>query len=331
MAPSLQLEAAWKDDLPDKFGAMNTKELRQSLRRGSFVYPFLAIQFFAVGAMAMEFRGGQSQTLDPDWVGLLNIALLWKSGPFWMVVGLVCTVILPMGGILRMVEELEDGNHELLLLTRLDRWRVVLGKFAGLWGMSVLTFVSLMPYMLVRYLVGGIEWWYELACAGTVLGVAALVCAGVIGASGFGGMGMKTMVLLLYLGSATGGGGVAILSTLFGPGGAGWLYHLNAVVVLVAYTVVGLALARSKMRLALHAYEVRPSRMLVALLVFSPCFIGMVTAFTLGKLGLIAVLIMGWVAWYCDQTPKAPRWVPAPPPNVPPSGGSGGDPGAGAS
>ena len=36
------------NDLPDRFGAMFVKELRQNMRRASFVYPFLGIQVLAI-------------------------------------------------------------------------------------------------------------------------------------------------------------------------------------------------------------------------------------------------------------------------------------------
>lgn len=130
---------------------MTAKELRQSLRRGSFVYPFLAIQLFAVVAMAAEFQLGHAAE-SSQYTGVLNLSLLWTSGPFWMVVSAICLLVMPLGGLVLMGQELEEGNHELLLLTKLDRWKVVIGKFITLWGLCALTFVSLLPYVVVRYL-----------------------------------------------------------------------------------------------------------------------------------------------------------------------------------
>ena len=40
-------------DLPERLGPMTVKELRQGLRRGMFVYPFLGIHLLAVVAMAV--------------------------------------------------------------------------------------------------------------------------------------------------------------------------------------------------------------------------------------------------------------------------------------
>ncbi len=152
------LGAVWKNDLPERLDPMTAKELRQNLRRGSFVYPFLAIHALAVAAMVAEFRLGHGAA-GSKFSGVFNFHLLWTAGPFWQVVSAICLGIMPLGGVVLMGQEIEEGNHELLLLTKLRRWRIVLGKFFTLWGLCVLTFVSLLPYVVVRYLVGGIEWW----------------------------------------------------------------------------------------------------------------------------------------------------------------------------
>lgn len=295
---------------------MTAKELRQGLRRSSFVYPFLLIHLLAVASVAAEFEMGSSHS-GSDYVGVLNFWLLVSSGPFWMVAGAVCLLVLPLGGLLLMGQELEDGNHELLLLTRLNRWRVVMGKFITLWGLCVLTFLSLLPYLVVRYLVGGIEWWHEAACAGTVLGGAAIVSAAMIGASAFAGVAARIGVSLLFFGSMFLGAGAA----LAGAGaatGMGVVYHFTALAAVVCYVTFGLALARSRLRLALLAYEVKPSGMMIGILFFSPFVIGMVTAVTVGFAGMIGLVGMAVVAWKLDLTPRAGKSVPAPASTVPP-------------
>jgi ABC-type transport system involved in multi-copper enzyme maturation permease subunit len=314
------MDALWKNDLPERFDPMTVKELRQSLRRGSFVYPFLAIHGFAVVAMAAEFQSSPG-SVDLRFAGMLNPYLLVASGPFWALVTVICLFVMPFGGIALMRQELEEGNHELLLLTKLNRWKVVRGKFLTLWGMSALTFVSLLPYVVVRYLVGGIEWWHEAACATTVLGGSALMCAGVIGASAFRGLGARIAILALYLTSAAIGCAVPLVASAMVSGGCGKLYHLHAVAAVVSYSVIGLALARSRLRLVVHAFEVKPSGMLVGLLIFAPFVIAMATAFTLGHGGFAGLLAMALVAWRSDVTPRAPKWVPVPIPNLPAGSG----------
>lgn len=300
---------------------MTVKELRQSLRRGSFVYPFLAIQLFAVVAMAVEFQTGHA-TESTDYAGVLNVWLLGTSGPFWMVVGAICMVVMPMGGLFLMGQELEEGNHELLLLTKLDRWKVVVGKFATLWGLCALTFISLLPYVVVRYLVGGIEWWHEAACAGTVLGGSAMVSAGAIGASAFRHTGARIAVLVLFIGSVLAGCLITLLGAGMRTGGCGWLYHFTALAAIICYCVIGLALARSRLRLSLMAYEANPSGLLVGTLIFSPFVIGFITAISAGWAGFVALAGIAAMATRMDVTPSAGSLRVPPlslPPALPPS------------
>ncbi len=311
------VETVWKNDLPERFDPMTAKELRQSLRRGSFVYPFLTIQLLAVIAMSAEFKTGHASE-SMEYTGMLNVELLTGSGPFWMIVSAICLLIMPLGGTILMGQEIEEGNHELLLLTKLDRWKIVFGKFFTLWGLIALTFISLLPYVVVRYMVGGIEWWHEAACAGTILGGSAMVSAGAIGASAFKRIGVRIAVLALFLFSMAAG----CAAPLVGAGaqsGCGWLYHFTALCAVVAFSLTGLALARSRLRLSILAYEVNPSGMILGLLVFAPFIIGFVSAVTIGWAGALGLIGLAIIAVRMDVTPKAPKWMPPPPPNLPPA------------
>ena len=306
-----------KNDLPDRFGAMLVKELRQNMRRGSFVYPFLGIHLFAIIALLMEFQGEAGYSYE-KYTGMLNVALLAESGPFWIVVSIICAIVMPLGGLILMGQELDEGNHELLLLTKLSRWKVVRGKFFTLWGLSVLTFISLLPYVIVRYNVGAIEVIREVACSLSVIGISSMMCAGAIGASAFRGLMARIGVMFLFIGSMCAGCGIPLAASAGMTKGAGLFFHLNAVAATVCYTTLGLSLARSRLRLVIHAYEVKPSYMVVGLLVFTPFVVGMATAMTGFYAGFVGLIGMTLVAIYADATPKAPAWVKPPSANMPP-------------
>lgn len=283
---------------------MAAKELLQNMRRGSFVLPFLGIQFFALVAMVAEFRSGRAVE-SSEYVGVLNPWLLVSSGPFWMVVAVVCTLLMPMGGLALMGQELDDGNHELLALTKLGRWKIVVGKLVALWGLSLVTFISLLPYVVVRYLVGGIEWWHEAACAGTVLGLSAMIGAGAIGASAFRGIGSRVLVMMLYLFSMVAGSAGPLIGSAMVTDGCGIFYHFTALSAVVCYTVCGLALACSRLRVSLMAYEVKPATMIVGLLLFAPFVLGMITTMTLGFGGVAGLLGMAVIASRMHVSPRA--------------------------
>lgn len=308
------VESLWKHDLPDRLDPVSTKELRQSLRRGSFVYPFLGIQVVCILSMIYDFQSGHVG--DADQSGMMNFMLLFDSGAFWSVVAVFCMLIMPLGGLIMMGQELDEGNHELLQLTKVNRWRVVSGKFCALWGLCVLTFISLMPYMVVRYLLGGVEWWREAACAGTVLTVGAMICSASIAASSFKSIIARICILAAYVGSATLSCLVALGLIVASGKETGVIYHITAIVGAVSYTLAGLAIARSRMRLAVLAYEMNPSSAMIGMLVVTPLIIGLVSIFTLGWGNVLGFIWLIAGSLGLDLTPKLKKGR-VPPSNVP--------------
>ena len=311
-------------ELPERFGPMTIKELRQSLRRTSFVYPFLCIQIFAVLAISVEFSTGDYQQ------GGKAAMLYWSPsdiGPFWWVAMSVCGVLMPMAGFFLMPQETEEGNHELLQLTTLSRWHIVRGKFLMLWGLSVLTFASLLPYVVIRYFIGGIEWGQELANSATVLSAAAVFSAASLAASGFRHPAAKLGIFVMFLVSAIGGGGAGIIGGVIAM--ESWdtnsfrvlgiiYYHFCAICSVACYAILGMLLARSRLRLATMNFELKPSSVLVIIVGLAPFIVGMAAAFTCGFGSPVGVILLTFLAWNSDVTPKAPKWLPPPPANTPP-------------
>ncbi|BDS05508.1 hypothetical protein NT6N_05480 [Oceaniferula spumae] len=306
-----------KDDLPERFGAMTVKELRQGLRRGMFMVPFIVIQLLAVLAMLAEFNMGDVEGYS-KMTGVFNPALFFNSGPFWMVAGIICIIVMPLGGLALMGQELEEGNHELLLMTPLTRWRVVRGKFLAMWGLCLVTFVSLLPYMIVRYFIGGIDAWRNIVMSLTVIFASAVICAGAIGASSFKTILGRIIVMLMFLFSLGIAGVAPLMWSASKYNSCGVLYHINALAYGLCYTLFGLALARSRIRLVVHNYEVKPSWMVIGLLIFTPLVVAMATAMTVGYGGFVGLIGMTLVAWFADVTPTAAKWVQPPQPNIPP-------------
>ena len=298
---------------------MTVKELRQGLRRGMFVYPFIGIHLLAVVAMVAEFQMQEVEKFT-EYAGVLNLLLFlpgeFSSGPFWAVTGAVCLLFMPLGGLVLMGQELEEGNHELLLMTPLSRWQVVYGKFLALWGLCLLTFSSLLPYLIVRYFIGGIDVGRNIVMALTVVIFSAMMAAGAIGASSYRGITARIVILLLFMGSMLFSLLVVVGSSAFHDE-AGIIFHLNALTVAFCYITFGLSLARSRIRLVVHQYEIKPSWMMIGLLIFTPLVALMAAAMTLFHAGGVALIGMGLVGWFSDRSPKAPKWVQAPVPNIP--------------
>jgi len=307
-------------DLPEKLGPMTVKELRQGLRRGMFIYPFIGIHLLAVVAMAAEFKMPEVEKFT-EFAGVLNLMLFLPgemfSGVFWAVTGAVCLFFMPLGGLALMGQELEEGNHELLLMTPLSRWKVVRGKFLALWGLCLLTFSSLLPYLIARYLIGGLDVWRNIAMALTVVLFSGMMAAGAIGSSSFTRIPARIGILILFMGSMLFSLGTVAMGVGAATKHAGVIFHLNTLSVAFCYIVFGLALARSRIRLVVHHYEVKPSWMIIGLLFFTPFVALMASFMTLFHAGGVGLIGMGLVGWFADRSPRAPKWVQAPVANIP--------------
>ena len=169
----------------------------------------------------------------------------------------------------------------------------------------------------MRYFIGGIDVGRNINLALTVILGSGIIAAGAIGASSFRGMIARIAALGLFIGSLALSLMASVMSAGMRTDGAGIFFHLNAYGVFFCYTVLGLAMARSRIRLVVHHYEVKPSWMIIGLLFFTPFVVGMSAAVTTGYAGFVGSIGMGIVAWFADMTPKAPAWVDAPAPNVP--------------
>ena len=206
-----------------------------------------------------------------------------------------------------------------------------------MWGLCLLTFSSLVPYVIVRYFIGGVDVLRNLSMAATVVLFSATVAAGAIGASSFSGIAGRIGILLLFAGSLLVSMGTVLgvaAGIIYGNRyGVFWeaaIWNLNALAVVFCYTVFGLALARSRLRLVVQHYEVKPSWMVMALLIFTPFVVMMAALITLGHAGGIGLVGMGLVGGLADVSPKAPRGVAVPAVNVPPLPGGGTEEASGA-
>jgi hypothetical protein len=99
---------------------------------------------------------------------------------------------------------------------------------------------------------------------------------------------------------------------------ANTFYHACVLIVVVSYVILGLLVARSRLRLAVMNFEIKPSSLLVIIIGLAPFIVGMCAAFTCGFGSILGTVLLTFLAWNSDRTPKAPKWMVAPKPNIPP-------------
>lgn len=146
-------------DFPTWLPPMLVKELRQGLRTRGFVGSMVGFQAVMVIAFVWAFAVdifGESQAQ-----GTVN-------GFFWGVLGVLLMVITPLRAMAGLRQEIEAKTLDLLMLTDLTAWRIVLGKWTSLMAQGALLVLALLPYGLVRYFFGAVDLLQDL------LGIAAM-------------------------------------------------------------------------------------------------------------------------------------------------------------
>lgn len=293
-------------DFGDRWPAMVVKELRQGLRARGFVIPFLVLHALVLGAVAVEYLLTRTGAAASGWQWMAA----GQPGLFWVAVYGVVAGVMP----LRLMESLRgesDGrNAELLLLGGLTRWQIVRGKWLVQAVLSLLSLVSLLPYMLVRYFFGGVELVPNLFSFFSVTAAALGMSGCVVGASGYVSLGMRFFVIAVVgllllittgftegmIAHAKGTARLADLGMFAYAYGYAMLFH-------ALYAVIGLQMGRAHLKLFLTPYEISPTKGMLAMLLTAPFMLlaGAIATCIWGSILVLLLLIYAVSAF--DKTP----------------------------
>ncbi len=143
----------------DRFHPIVVKEVRQGLKARSFAVSLLALQTLMVIAMvAYLLAAGDGNYQNLQFVDIT----------FWFLIGVVLMLILPLRALRGIRDEKKALTLELLALTRLSSWDIVLGKWLALVLQLVLLLVSLLPFIVLRYFFGRIDIAVNLVSLGLI-------------------------------------------------------------------------------------------------------------------------------------------------------------------
>ncbi len=139
-------------DFPDRLSPMVVKELRQGLRTKAFASTLLMMHALLI--IATLITGSAQNADDTRWLfdGLSTLVLCF---------------IMPFRVANALAEEVKLNTLDMLLLTRLSCSRIVFGKWANVALQSLLITLSLMPYVVARYMFGGLELTTEFLLLGS--------------------------------------------------------------------------------------------------------------------------------------------------------------------
>lgn len=186
-------------DFPDRLSPMVVKELRQGLRTRAFISTLLMMHTLLI--IATLITGSAQNTDDTRWIfdGLSTIVLCF---------------VMPFRAANALSEEVKLNTLDMLFLTRLSCSRIVFGKWASVALQSLLITLSLMPYIVARYMFGGLELTTELLLLGARWLGGCVICANLVALST-----IRQAWLRMIL--------IAIPLVTFGFGMFGWIFAMS--------------------------------------------------------------------------------------------------------
>jgi len=157
------------NDFADWLSPIVVKELRQGLRARAFLAIFLISQFFMIVCVLVSLGDGPS-----------------KEGSFWLfrvLLGIAVLLAMPLRGLGALFGEIRGNTLELMLLTQLSAWRIVAGKWLALVLQTLLLICAVLPYVVLRYFLGGVSLIDDLSVLGWMVAGSILLTALSVGLS----------------------------------------------------------------------------------------------------------------------------------------------------
>jgi hypothetical protein len=210
LPPPLPIGAAAivRRDFPGWLSPMLVKELRQGLRTRGFVAALIIFQSImlvlmlgALGAQSSVAINGRPMT------GM-------TTGFFWTLMLVQLIVVTPARALGGLQLEVESRTLDLLMLTRLNAWRVVLGKWISLLVQATLLLVAMLPYLVVRYFTDNADVLADFGRCLAMLGLCGVLTAAGLWASGIAKILRVVIVILLVFGAQA--LGVSFTARMFG-------------------------------------------------------------------------------------------------------------------
>jgi hypothetical protein len=160
-------------DFPDFLSPMLVKELRQGLNTPFFIAIFIIVQallLLIILSKILKSGAHDSHSFSP--IIFLTFAVF------------VCG-IQPLRALYSISAETSEKKMELVIITKLTPWKLVSGKWCSYMSQSLLITISLLPYLILSYLLGGMKvahecFMYSSFFVGSGLGVAlAILCSNI--------------------------------------------------------------------------------------------------------------------------------------------------------
>ena len=152
-------------DFSDWLSPMLVKELRQGMRSKALITSLFLLQSLLI----LNAIVGLGAAAKDDLTGTTVL--------FWVIIGLPLLVILPSSALGGIGNEIKANTLDLVFLTRLTARRIVLGKWIAILAQSALLALTALPYIALRYYLGGVNITADLTTAGLIIVASAMISA----------------------------------------------------------------------------------------------------------------------------------------------------------
>ena len=198
-------------DFSPRLSPMLVKELRQGMRTNMFVIAFILLHSFMILCLLTAISSPGSADAD---------------GFFWFVIITVLLFVQPLRGFNALSSEYQLNTIDLIHMTRLNGWRITLGKWTALNAQGMLFVTGVLPYLVIRYFLGNVDFIVDLVAIAMIGLGSALATAITIGCSAFPNILLRgaAAIGLAILMTALGAGVADELLYSSAPGAVGWQF-----------------------------------------------------------------------------------------------------------
>lgn len=162
---------------------MLVKELRQGMRTNLFTVAFILLQT----VMILSLMAGLSDPGNSE-----------VNGFFWFFIVVTLLIVQPLRGFNALSSEYLLNTMDLIQLTRLNGWRITLGKWTALNAQTLLFVTGVLPYIVMRYFLGNVNFVIDLAALG-MLGLGSGLASSItIGCSVFRNFLLRGLILVVF-------------------------------------------------------------------------------------------------------------------------------------
>jgi len=134
---------------------MLVKELRQGMRSKIFMAAFYLTQLLMILCVIFNLTAASNSGMPGELLDFLN-------GLFWFMISVPLLFIMPIRGFGALHGEMKTGTLELVFLTRLSAWRIAAGKWTAIMVQTLLLVCAVLPYVVLRYFLGGVNMFEDL-------------------------------------------------------------------------------------------------------------------------------------------------------------------------